>query len=61
MQVRSKGGIGVESGIDRAIVIIVFRLVIDKWRVHSCVQVAAGEAWLARHAAWAGSKPNPDS
>jgi hypothetical protein len=28
--------------------------------VHSCVQVAAGEARLARHAAWAGSKPNPD-
>jgi hypothetical protein len=27
---------------------------------HSCVQVAAGEARLARHAAWAGSKLNPD-
>jgi hypothetical protein len=24
------------------------------------VQLAAGEARLARHVAWAGSKPNPD-
>jgi hypothetical protein len=28
--------------------------------VHSCVQVAAREVRLARHAAWAGSKPNLD-